>query len=88
VHDDPPLDCAAKVIKRETWYDGGALALRRDGAGFVIDSTRPKNFDQPWAPALPQRASDALAASGNTSAPHGSAPRAATPQQHDIEADQ
>ncbi|MFZ3225552.1 MAG: hypothetical protein WA230_08545 [Xanthobacteraceae bacterium] len=60
----------------------------RDGAGFVIDSTRPKNFDRPWAPALPQRASDALAASGNTSAPHGSAPRAATPQQHDIEADQ
>ena len=36
-HDDPPPDCAAKVIGRRTWYDHGALALRRDGAGFVVD---------------------------------------------------
>ena len=37
VHDDPPPGCAAKVIGRDIWYGRGALALRRDRAGFVIE---------------------------------------------------
>ena len=41
---------AAKVIGRNTRYDRGALALRRDGAGFVIDSARPQNYDRLRAP--------------------------------------
>jgi competence protein ComEC len=86
VHDDPPPDCAAKVIGRDIWYDRGALALRRDGSGFVIDSAWPQNYDRPWAPAWHARSvqfSDAA-----TSAVRNAAPRAATPAQDDIEPDQ
>src|SRR6201987_4181580 len=32
-HDDPPPDCAAKVIGRDVWRRRGALALRRAGTG-------------------------------------------------------
>ncbi len=93
VHDDPPPDCAAEVIGRYTWYDRGALALRRDGAGFVMESARPKNYDRPWAPnwapnwaaAQPRRASQSP---DTTSAARLSTPRDATPAQDDIEADQ
>ncbi|MGA8952676.1 MAG: ComEC/Rec2 family competence protein, partial [Xanthobacteraceae bacterium] len=81
VHDDPPLGCAAKVIGHETWYDRGALTLRRDVTGFVMDSARPKNFDRPWAPAPPQRANQSPDA-------HGLVPSDATPTQDDIDADQ
>jgi competence protein ComEC len=48
--DAPPANCAATVIGRSLWRDRGALALRRDGSGFVIESTRAVNFDRPWAP--------------------------------------
>jgi competence protein ComEC len=48
-HDDPPPDCAAKVIGRDVWRRRGALSLRRDGAGFIVEGTRPENFDRPWA---------------------------------------
>jgi competence protein ComEC len=88
VHDDPPPDCAAQVIGRRTWYDHGALALRFTGSGYVMDSTRPKNFDRPWAPAPPGRASDATSGSDNTSTAYGSAAPDATPLQDDTEADQ
>ena len=47
---DAPPDCAATVIGRSLWRERGALALRRDGSGFVIESARPANFDRPWAP--------------------------------------
>jgi competence protein ComEC len=67
VHDDPPPDCAAKVITRATWYERGALALRHDGGRFVMVSARPRNFDRPWAPAWHAR-TDAAAATTNTSA--------------------
>ncbi|MGA8615800.1 MAG: competence protein ComEC, partial [Xanthobacteraceae bacterium] len=48
---DPPPGCAAMVIGRADLRTRGALALRRTGSGFVIDSARPLNFDRPWAPA-------------------------------------
>ena len=85
VHDDPPPDCAAQVIGRRTWYDRGALALRFTGSGFVMGSTRPKNFDRPWAPAprstkrRHRRKRDGC---------NDATPRDATPLQDDIEADQ
>jgi competence protein ComEC len=86
VHDDPPPDCAAKVIGRTTWYDRGALTVRRDGADFIVDSAQPANYDRPWAPAWPQR--NAPSADATTTLSHGLAPRDATPAQDDIEADQ
>lgn len=84
VHDDPPSGCAAKVIGRETWYDRGALALRRDGAGFVIESARPKNYDRPWAPAWAPapRQETAVSDTNHTTTPD------AMPLQDDIEPDQ
>jgi competence protein ComEC len=89
VHDDAPPGCAAKVIGRALWYDRGALALRRSGAGFVIDAARSRNFDRPWAPAPPRRVftTDETNAKSATSAP-SPAQRDATPKQDDIEADQ
>ncbi len=90
VHNDAPPGCAAKVIERNVWYDRGALALRRDGSGFVIDSARPKNFDRPWAPAPPRRENTdaAAAATAAATASNRFAPRDATPLQDDIDADQ
>lgn len=79
-HDDPPPDCAAKVIGRRTWHDHGALALRRDGDGFAIDFARPKNSDRPWAPAPRQEPGVA-----DTNA---TATTDATALQDDIEPDQ
>ncbi len=87
VHNDAPPGCAAKVIERNMWNDRGALALRWSGSGFVMDSTRPKNFDRPWAPAPPQR-QETDVTDASVAAPYHSPPRDATPPQDDIEADQ
>jgi hypothetical protein len=38
------------VIARALWRARGALTLRRDGSGFVMQSARSKNFDRPWSP--------------------------------------
>jgi competence protein ComEC len=85
---DPPPDCAATVIGRDLWHRRGALALRREGSGFVIEAARPPNFDRPWAPA-PRSAQNI--ANGETDPSTGAnhaPPRDATPRQEDIEADQ
>jgi competence protein ComEC len=79
---DAPPGCAAPVIGRKVWRERGALALRRDGAGFVIEAARTEGFDRPWspqrartaaAPASPDAATDAPAAS--RSPPHDATPR-------------
>jgi len=102
---DPPADCRAKVIPRGLWRQRGALALRRqqgaDGVDFVIDATRPKNFDRPWSPAAapapapvsaPTAPGTVSSATVSQSATNSVSPRApardATPRQDDIEADQ
>ncbi len=85
---DEPPDCDATVIGRSLWRERGALALRRNGSGFIIESARPPNFDRPWAP-RPARA--ASAASSDTAAgPSGAArspPRDATPRPEDLQPD-
>jgi hypothetical protein len=82
-----PPDCAAQVIGRSLLRERGALALRRTGSGFAMDSARPPNFDRPWAP---QRLHAADTASPTPAQPAASRapPRDATPRQDDIEADQ
>ncbi len=85
---DPPPDCAATVIGRDLWRRRGALALRREGSGFVIEAARPPNFDRPWAPApRPAQSIANSEADPSTTANHAP-PRDATPRQEDIEADQ
>jgi competence protein ComEC len=84
---NPPPDCRAQVIGRTLWRERGALALRRTGSGFMMESARPPNFDRPWAP---QRLRAADTASPTLAQPASSraTPRDATPRQDDIEADQ
>jgi competence protein ComEC len=82
---DPPPDCRAQVIGRGLWRERGALALRRTGAGFAIDSARPPNFDRPWAPQR-LRATDTVTPA--QPAASRALPRDATPRHEDIEADQ
>jgi competence protein ComEC len=86
---DAPADCAAQVVGRALWRQRGALALRRAGSGFVIDSVRPPNFDRPWSPQWPRK-SEITDAGANATAPASSqaAPRDATPRPEDIEADE
>jgi competence protein ComEC len=82
---DGPPDCTAMVVGRSLWRERGALALRRDGAGFVIESARPPNFDRPWAP-RPRRAAN----SDTATDPHATAPappRDTTPPPQDLQAD-
>ncbi len=83
---DEPPDCAATMIGRSLWRERRALALRRDGgAGFFVESTRPPNFDRPWAPRLPRAASSDTAASPPAAIP--APPRDATPHPDDLQAD-
>jgi competence protein ComEC len=76
---DPPPDCAAMVVGRSDLRARGALALRRTDTGFAINSSRPANFDRPWAPAqaLPK------VQPGKTPSP----PPDATPQPEELDAD-
>jgi len=87
---DAPSDCAATVIGRSLWRARGALALRRDGAGFVIDSARPPNFDRPWAPNVAQQPARTVAANFDATAgppaPSRSQPRDTTPRPEDLDA--
>jgi len=82
---DEPPDCAAMVIGRSLWRERGAIALRRDGAGFVIESTRPPNFDRPWAP-RPARSTGSDTAA-NPPAATRAPTRDATPPPEDLQAD-
>jgi competence protein ComEC len=85
---DTPPDCAAMVVGRALWREQGALAFRRYGSGFVMESSRPANYDRPWAPApLPRHAPPESHASGGVTVPEASkpAPRDATPRSEDLD---
>jgi competence protein ComEC len=79
---DTPPGCAATVVGRDLWRTRGALTLRRNGSGFVMEAARPPNYDRLWAPApLPPRSAPASQASGAVTAPEVAQPppRDATP---------
>jgi competence protein ComEC len=83
---DAPPDCDATVIGRRDWRARGALALYRNGGGFVVESARPLNFDRPWAP----RAVHATTATNGEARPAMRAatpPRDATPPSEGLQAD-
>ena len=86
---DAPPDCEATVIGRKHWRERGALALYRDGAGFVIEAARPLNYDRPWAPRLVHAAPSAAKGKTPARAPAStsSPPRDATPSSGDLQAD-
>jgi len=85
---DAPPDCDATAIERSLWRERGALALRRDGSSFVMESARPPNFDRPWAPRPSRRAGSASSDNaGSPPAQSHSPPHDATPRPEDLEAD-
>lgn len=45
----PPADCRAMVIDRETLRVRGATGLYRSSDGFVIEASRARGLDRPWA---------------------------------------
>jgi hypothetical protein len=85
---DEPPDCDATVIGRNIWRERGALALRRDGSGFVMESAWPPNFDRPWTPRRVQTAGFANSdTAAGLPAALRSPPRDATPRPEDLQAD-
>jgi len=85
---DAPPHCAAPVIGRKLWRERGALALCRDGSGFVIESARAAGFDRPWAP-RPARSGATAAPEAAVEAPNipSSPPHDATPRPEDLQPD-
>ena len=79
-----PAGCAATVIELERLRRRGAMALRRSGNGFAIESVWPKGFDRPWSPA----ARDESKADSRVA--HAPPRRAidATPSETDIQGDE
>jgi competence protein ComEC len=79
-----PPACASTVIELQRLRRQGAMALRRNGYGFVVDAVKPRGVNRPWAPAA---TGDAEAAEPTTLAP--AAPRAvdATPAEADLQAE-
>jgi len=74
-------DCAALVIDRKRLQQSGAVALHRQGDGFVIEPTRPPGYDRPWARAVPS--SEATTSSSPPT--RRPAPRDATPREEDVD---
>jgi competence protein ComEC len=72
-----PVNCAAIVLSRPMWREGGALALYRRGERWDIVATRRAGVDRPWAPAGERRAKPAIPPT----------PGDATPRPEDLEPD-
>jgi competence protein ComEC len=81
----PPAGCAASVIGTERLRRHGAMALRRNRDGFVVDAVKSGGIDRPWSPAI---AGDGEA-EATILAPRAGPPRAvdATPSQADVQAE-
>lgn len=78
----PPPDCAALVIDRETLRKQGTLSLQRTANGYEIAAIRPRGVDRPWAPAIAD-------AEPETASPKRSPARPvdATPAESDLQAE-
>jgi competence protein ComEC len=77
-----PPTCAATVIDRDAVRRNGAMALRREGKRWHIESARPPGQDRPWAPAM-----HAGRQPDGTPSPARQPPRDATPRPDEVDAD-
>ena len=81
-----PPDCPTTVVDRSVRLRSGAIALRRNGAGWEITPARPNGYDRPWA-----RTRTAGPAPSSTPEPSAASPkpsaRNAAPKPADLEAD-
>jgi competence protein ComEC len=73
-----PPTCAAPIIDRDAARNSGAMAVWRDGRGFVLNEARPRTYARPWTSARP---ADAAPSS------RPATPQDATPRASDLEAD-
>ena len=80
----PPKDCAALIFDRARLAESGSIALRRQGASFVVDAVKPFGVDRPWAPAQRVSETNRAAAANRTAAPR---PVDATPAEADLAPD-
>ena len=80
-----PASCAASVIDADRLRRQGAMALRRDRDGFVVEAVKPRGIDRPWSPAM----ADENETDGSVLAPRAVPPRAidATPAEADLQED-
>jgi competence protein ComEC len=78
-----PPDCPAAIIDRAVRLRLGAIALRRNGAGWEMTSARPEGYDRPWARA---RAPASAPATEHSATPKPSK-RDATPKPADLGAE-
>jgi competence protein ComEC len=89
----PRMPMAATAPRRRSGArygaSGGALALRREGAGFVIEAARTEGFDRPWSPQRARRAAAPASPDAATDVPPASRspPRDATPRSKDLQPD-
>ena len=79
-----PPGCAARVIDRAAWRQGGALALRRVGSTWTVTEAQPHEQDRPWAPAAGERGGGTRVIAPT---PAASDQHDATPREDDLRAD-
>jgi competence protein ComEC len=79
----PPSDCAALVLDRETLSRRGTLALRKTADGYAITAIKPRGVDRPWSPAVAEDEHQAPAARPNLPAQ----PVDVTPAESDLQVD-
>jgi competence protein ComEC len=77
-----PPECPTMAIDRAMRLRSGALALRRNGAGWEITPARPDRYDRPWA-----RTRTTASAAEHTAASPKPTARDAAPKPADLEAD-
>jgi competence protein ComEC len=80
-----PPECPTAAVDRTMRLRSGALALRRNGAGWEITPARPDGYDRPWARPRTVAATSPKVAAG-AAAPKAGA-RDAAPKPADLEAD-
>ena len=79
-----PASCASAVISADRLRRQGALAVRRNRGGFVVEAVKPRGADRPWSPAVAGGESDAE----TTLAPRGGRGVDATPAEADRQAEE
>jgi competence protein ComEC len=81
----PPQGCAASVIDAERLRRHGAMALRRERNGFVVNAVKPSGIDRPWSPAVAGEGE----LDATIRAPQARTPRAvdATPSETDVQSE-
>ncbi len=83
----PPADCRAMIVDREILRMQGATALHRSGDGFVIEASRARGLDRPWARGPVEATQSERTQAGASTDRSRSRPVDATPVETDLQPD-